>query len=162
MPSCRPTCVKCGQQIVGTKHMYGGKAYCEACYNALIAELTKLENQKAELYKYICDLFGKSECPEFVTSSIEKLLAAGRKVGGIKATLWWYYEIEGHPTDNINYIGKIISDQYENAHKYVVEQKKIQAHNAQVDLHNIPSQTVKINSDRNKRRWKPNYRMEDL
>ncbi len=162
MASSVSTCIRCGQRIVGAKHVYGGKAYCEACYKALMDELAKTESQKADLYKYICNLFGKQECPEVVVYGVDKLLASGYKISGIKATVWWWYEIEGHSPDNINFIIKVVTEQYKNAREYVIKQKEINAANDQIDLHNVPTQHITINSKKNSRTWKPNYRMEDL
>lgn len=160
--SLTSVCNRCGQRIVGVKHKYEGKEYCDQCYSALMQELQELEKQKADLYAYIADLFNLTACPDYVIYGVDKALKAGKKVSGIRATIWYYYQINGRIPNNPGEIITVINTEYDNARRYVASVKEVNKKNAEVDLKNIPVNTVKIVSNRKIKKWKPNYRMEDL
>ena len=155
-------CHRCKQRIVGLRHRYDGKEYCDECYNTLMQELQELEQQKVALYAYIGNLFGVSECPDYVIYAIDKAIKSGKKVKGIEGTIYWYYQIQNHLANNIGEVVTIINTEYENARKYVASQREIARQNEEVNFTDIPAKTVQIVSNRRKKKWKSNYRMEDL
>ena len=153
------TCARCGQRIVGNGHRYLGKVYCSTCYDEVMEETMALENDKQELYDYIKNLFGKSECPNEVIFMIDQQLRTGKKVRGIQATLYYYYEILGHDTNNILGLGRVLQEQYENARDYTEQVNKNQELNRQVNL-NVEPKNIKIPRPCSKKRLK--YKLEDL
>lgn len=158
-------CNSCGNKITGLKYTYEGKSYCQACYQNIQQELLKTEQEKDELYNYIKQLFVISELPSDLVAGIDRELFNGKKIKGIKNTLWYYYEVNGHPCTNINSVIYTIRDQYENARNYVIQTKKIIEQNQTVNLDVPPNVIVIKKSDldaQNNNRPKINYKIEDL
>ena len=153
-------CAKCGQRLIGNGHRFLSKNYCDSCYEKEMVELEALEAEKDRLYGYIKELFGISECPSEVIYAIENNIKYGKKVSGIRATLWYYYEIQGHTTD-ISFLNKIIKEQYDNARKYIESARQIKKQNDQTNL-NVEPITVKLHSNINKKKRSAKYKMEDL
>lgn len=154
-------CSRCQQRIVANVYRLNGKTYCGNCYDQLMQELTAQSIAKEELINYIKLLFGKSECPNEVIYAIDQAVKQGKKIKGIKATLYYYYELTGHNIDNIYYIGKVITEQYDNARNYIQKQKEINEANKNVDL-DVPPIHVTIKKGGPKRIVNINYKMEDL
>lgn len=157
-------CGSCGTKITGLKYTYNGKVYCYNCYQVIQQELLKTEQEKQELYSYIKQLFVIAEIPEDVVAGIDRELNNGKKIKGIKNTLWYYYEVEAH-VGTVNNIVYTIRDQYENARNYVREINKLKEINKDIDI-NVPTRTViikksELDSQSNMKR-KINYNIEDL
>jgi len=158
-------CNSCKNKITGLKYTYEGKGYCYSCYQTIQEELLKTEQDKQELYTYIKQLFAISEIPQEVVMGIDRELANGKKLKGIKNTLWYYYEICGY-TGSVSGVVYTIRDQYENARAYVLQMNKIKEINKTVDI-NVPENKIVIKqSDLQKTQTNPrdkiNYRIEDL
>lgn len=152
-------CSRCGRQIVlSTSQKFSNKIYCIPCYNKLIEEEEALEKAKEELYNFIKELFGLQECPTDIIYNIESLLNQGKKARGIYLTLRYYFLIEGHQPSNINFLTKIIREQYENAKNYAMRQKELKIKNQGVVI-NPPSVNIKMTSPVAETRRKPSYRM---
>lgn len=154
-------CARCNQRLIGNGHRYLSKNYCDACYEKEMTELEALEIEKERLYGYIKELFGCTECPAEVVYNIENYIKYGKKVSGIRATIYYYYEIQGHPADNILFLNKIIREQYDNARKYYEMAKTIKKQNDQTDL-NVEPVVVQLQSNVNKKKRSIKYKMEDL
>ena len=160
-------CSLCGQLIVpGTEKILDGKKYCASCYLKALEAKQRSIALKAELLDYIIQLFGVGECPPYVSSAIDKAVANGKKLSGIKATIHYYYKVLNNPAtpDTLVYISTVIEEWYEKTKLYIYEQKEIYEKNLKINL-NIPPQKVII--DKNKLEKKenkglPKYRMEDL
>lgn len=84
----------------------------------------------------------------------------GRKLKGIKATLYYYFEILGNDTVNVVLLSKIVNEHYEAAKAYLEKAKRIQEYNAKIDI-KAGSISYKV-SDRRKGVRKPQRRIEDL
>lgn len=153
-------CCKCGNSIIGSLRKYQGKIYCEHCYEVVMEEAQRFEEEKQKLINFIKDLFSVRECPEVVLYALDRALKDGKKLSGIKGTLIYYYNIKGNAADNITYVGMVIQREYNNAAKYYEDSKRIRAINDQIDI-NVPPVKVAIHST-TKERKKPDYRMEDL
>ena len=160
-------CSLCGQLIVpGTEKILDGKKYCASCYLKALEAKQRSIALKAELLDYIIQLFGVGECPPYVSRAIDKAVANGKKLSGIKATIHYYYKVLNNPAtpDTLVYISTVIEEWYEKTKLYIYEQKEIYEKNLKINL-NIPPQKVII--DKNKLEKKenkglPKYRMEDL
>lgn len=153
-------CCKCGAKIVSSIRKYQGKFYCEHCYEQVMEEAQRFEEEKQKLILFIKDLFSLNECPDVVLYAIDRAIKDGKKLSGIKGTLRYYYDYLGNPADNVNIIGTVIQREYANAAKEQENRKRIRAINDQVDI-NVPTVTVKVKSTK-KEEYKTNYRMEDL
>ena len=154
------SCSKCGNGIIGAARKYQGKIYCEHCYEIVMEEAQRFEEEKQKLYTFIKDLFSVTDCPEVVLYAVDRALKDGRKLSGIKGTLIYYYQENGNTPDNINIIGTIIQKNYDKAAEYFKKKKEQRAINEKIDI-NVPPVTVQIRSTSQERK-KPKYRMEDL
>ena len=153
-------CSKCGNRIITGVRKYQGKLYCEHCYEQIMEEAQRFEEEKQKLILFIKDLFSIPECPDVVLYAIDRAIKDDKKLSGIKGTLIYYYNIKGNPADNVGVIGNVIQHEYANAAKYYEETKRIRATNEQIDI-NVPAVTVKVHSSKGKK-YKSKYRMEDL
>ena len=160
MASAAYVCGKCGNRIITSVRKYQGKLYCEHCYEQLMEEAQRLEEEKQKLILFIKEMFSITECPDVVLYAIERALKDGKKLSGIKGTLIYYYNIEGHATDNVGTIGTVIQREYANAASYFEKVKEIRATNEHIDI-NVPPVTVVVPSSA-KKKYKAKYRMEDL
>lgn len=158
-------CNSCGAKITGLKYTYNGKVYCYTCYQSIQEELLKAEQDKQELYNYIKQLFVIAEIPEDVVVGIDRELANGKKLKGIKNTLWYYYEVEAHICSNVSNVTYVIRDQYENARNYVREINKLKEINKNIDI-DVPVRKIVIKKSeldaQNNTKKKINYNIEDL
>ena len=153
-------CAKCGQKIVvGNGNRHKGKIYCNGCYDLVIQEELTQELAKEELYNYIKELFGKAECPSEIVYAIEQALGFGRKIKGIKATIYYYYEIAGNEANNIYLVPKVIREQYENAKIYIEKVQTTMEANKNTEI-NPPPICVRMTQPSRKKTTK--YKMEDL
>lgn len=155
-------CARCGQRVVGNGHYYAGRKYCAHCYDELMQELIELDKAKEDLYNYIKTLFGVSECPQEVIYTIDRALGKGKKLKGIRATIWYYYEIQGHAPDNTSSLSRVINDYYEDAKNYINHVNDVKAKNAELDLSDVPTVVVKVDLNNLEKKKKIKYRMEDL
>lgn len=156
-------CAQCGQRIIGVGKKAYGKVYCESCYEALMNNIQKNESAKKELTDYICKLFVSRDCPEDVIYAIDTSIRDGKKISGIKGTIYYYFEIMGHQADlsTIHTINFVIKTEYENARKYFMKQQEIKRKNAEVDL-NLPPVIIKINTEQGRKKDPPPFKIEDL
>lgn len=154
------TCAHCGQVLIGNGRPSKGKVYCPSCFDKLVKEQEVFEAEKQDLCIYLRKLFGLTEVPAEVVHAIDRLYRDGRKLKGMKATIYYYYEILGNDTYNVMLFSKIITEQYDNARMYLEKVRKIQQHNAEVDI-KVPPMTYTI-SDKHKNKRKPQRRIEDL
>lgn len=136
-------CSRCGKKIVGASHKIKDASYCGGCYQIEMQSLADAEKGKKELYAYIRDLFGKSVCPEPVVLAIERALASGKTLTGIKFTIYYYYQVLANTAENINEVPWTIRDYYDEARDYAVSMKKLGEENKKVEINNIPSE-IKI------------------
>lgn len=153
-------CAKCGNKIITNVRKYQGNIYCDHCYELVMEEAQRNEEEKQKLYAFIKELFSIQELPELAIYIIDKALREGKKLSGIRGTLNYYYNIKGHSPDNIAMVGTVIQTEYENACKYYEEARRIQKINEDIDL-NVDPVTVIVKSTTNKRK-KPNYDIGDL
>lgn len=153
-------CSSCGNSIIGSVRKYQGKLYCEHCYEVVMEEAQRFEEQKQKLIIFIKELFSVNECPEVVLYVIDRAIKEGKKLSGIKGTLLYYYQEEGNVPDNISIIGNVIQKYYDKAAEYYKRKKELRAINEKIDI-NVPAVTVKIQSSKQEVK-KPKYRMEDL
>ena len=155
-------CARCGQRLIGVGIKLKDGTYCTSCYNIKVSELQKEDEAKKEIYDYIKQIFECESLPPSVASGVDTLINQGKKISGIKGTLWYYYFIMGNTPSNshLDYLYKIINDNYDAARDYVVKARELKEKNMMIDI-NVPAQTVKvkINHDRKK---KLSYNMEDL
>lgn len=154
------TCNRCGNRIITGVRKYQGKLYCEHCYELLMEEVQRFEEEKQKLILFIKDMFSIQVCPEHVLYAIDKAIKEGKKLSGIRGTLVYYYTIKGNAPDNINYLATVIQREYENASQYFEEVRRIKAVNEQIDI-NVPPVTVRVRTGKNARK-KSKYKMEDL
>lgn len=154
-------CTSCGCKILGKGRRLEGAIYCEDCYQKKMTEKINLDNAKAELYTYITNLFGLGDCPTPVISYIDRALKYGKKIPGIRATIKYYYEIEGHSLNYIEGLGRIIDDNYIKAREYYAQQEEIRKKNLKINI-NVPPKVVTINQQSNTSKKMPKYKMEDL
>ena len=120
-------CSLCGQLIVpGTEKILDGKKYCASCYLKALEAKQRSIALKAELLDYIIQLFGVGECPPYVSRAIDKAVANGKKLSGIKATIHYYYKVLNNPAtpDTLVYISTVIEEWYEKTKLYIYEQKE--------------------------------------
>ena len=136
-------CSRCGKKIIGTAHKLNDSFYCGDCYQNEMQSLASLEKEKKELYDYIKGLFGKSSCPESVTNAIERSLASGRKIAGIRFTIYYYYQVLANSAENINEVPWIIRDYYDEARDYAVGMRRLGEENRKVVIDKTPSE-IKI------------------
>lgn len=152
-------CAKCKGRIIGHINKYGGKLYCDHCYEAIIEQLQRLEEEKNKLYSFIKELFSLREIPDPVVHSINKAIDDGKKPSGIRGTLIYYYKVKENPVEDIAYLSLIIQKEYSNAANYFAETKKIKEENALIDI-NVPTVTVRISTKEKDKSIK--YKMEDI
>lgn len=158
-------CNACKSKITGLKYNYEGKSYCFSCYQNIQQDLLKTEQDKQELYNYIKQLFTVSEIPQDVVAGIDRELSSGKKLKGIKSTLWYYYEVYENTRNNVSAIPFIIHDQYENAKNYVIQMNKIKEINQNIDI-NVPENKIVIKKSELEKNINPrnkiSYNIEDL
>lgn len=156
-------CAKCGQRIIGVSKRAYGKTYCAGCYEELVATIEQSETEKKELMNYICKLFALPDCPSDAEYAIDAAVRDGKKISGVRGTLYYYFEILGHSADAnaVHSVNYIIKTEYDNAHKYFIRQRNIKEQNAKVDL-NLPPVTIKIDLNRKTKENKISFRIEDL
>lgn len=153
-------CARCNNHIIGHIRKYRNNLYCDHCYNEILLEQQKFEEEKNDLYLFIKKLFSTDEIPFNVITSLDRIIDEGKKISGIRGTLTYYYQVQGNSPDDINIIGGMIRREYNNASAYFAEAKRIREVNATINI-DVPPVTVRIKST-NTRRPKSKYKMEDL
>lgn len=156
-------CEKCGTLLVGTAFReIEGKKYCEKCYRELVAEKKNFDNALQDLYNYIKEVFGITEIPPDIAGAVMRQITYDRaKPRGLKATIWYYYKVLGN-TPRIEWLSRVLKDQYGKAQEYFVEQRSIREKNMKTNICVEPRVVVIPRDNINKKRNKPKYRMEDL
>lgn len=137
-------CSACKKRFQGPKFVIDGKACCHDCYEAIVAERAAAEGEMADLLAYLRQLFSVSAIPETVISFIERLRKEGKKTKAMQATLWYYYEVQGHsPDDDMIKACFAIRDNYEAAREYMRKMRETRERNAGIDPR-VPPVTVKV------------------
>lgn len=157
-------CNGCGQMLIKDEpFLLDGEVYCSDCYNRLIVERQKTEEEKKSLYEYIKSVFGVTECPPDVVSFINWATEKkGYKLSGIRATLYYYYEIEGKNPGDPEEVRFIVPQQYEAARSYFIEMENIREKNDKVRLDNVKTNVIHLKKSPESRRKHFGYKMEDL
>lgn len=157
-------CSEC-KRILGTslKYSHQGRVFCFDCFQKVQAQLLEDEKKRQELYDYIKKIFNISSISADILSSIDHLIKDGKKLSGIKATLYYYYEIMGSSTP-LSSLYFVIRDHYDEAHDYFVKQHQVAEANAQVKI-NPSSVTItldpkKLHEESSKKKFK--YNIEEL
>lgn len=136
-------CTKCGRIIVGDPYQIDGDDFCATCYSEELQARKKLNAEKADLYDYLKKLFNIDECPETTKRTINRALASGKTLRGIRNTISYYYEIiQAEEPNNIGYLSLIIDTQYEEAKKYWVKIEKLRDINSKVEIKKDPKVIV--------------------
>lgn len=136
-------CARCGKKIIGAVHKAKDASYCGDCYPIVMQSLAELEQGKKELYAYIKDLFGKSNCPDPVVASIERALTSGKTLTGVRFTVYYYYQILANTAENINEVPWIVRDYYDEARDYAASMKRLGEENRKVKI-DLPPSEIKI------------------
>lgn len=136
-------CSVCKKRFQGPKFVFDGKAHCHDCYEAAMAERAEAEGEMADLLAYMRKLFSSPAIPEGVMSFIERLRGEGRKTKAMQATLWYYYEVQGHSPDDMMKACFAIRDNYEAARDYMKRMRELREKNAGIDPR-VPPVTVKV------------------
>lgn len=153
-------CSHCGKKIVGASHKVNDACYCGDCYPIVMQSLAALEKEKKELYDYIKGLFGKTNCPDPVINAVERALASGKKVAGVRFTVYYYYQILANTAENINEVPWIIRDYYDEARDYAVKMKELGETNRKVTIDKTPSE-IKIKKPSRQHRLRRKITTED-
>ena len=153
-------CSRCGKKLIGTPHKINDAPYCGDCYQIEMQSLAALEKEKKELYDYIKELFGKTVCPDPVMSAVDRALASGRKVPGIRFTIYYYYLILANTAENINEVPWIIRDYYDEARDYAMRMKELGEENKKVTIQKTPSE-ITIKKPARRTRLRRRISMED-
>ena len=154
------TCAHCGQVIIGNGRPSRGKTYCVACYDKIVKEQEAMAVEKQDLCTYMKKVFGVSEITTEVMYTIDRLVREGKKLRGMKATLYYYFEVLGNDGVSIMLLYKIINEQYDNARIYLDKMRKLKEHNDRID---ITAETITyVISDKEKHKRKPQRKIEDL
>ena len=92
-------CSGCSNKIIGIKYPIKGKFYCESCYKEIIEKSKQKEDQKAQVYSLLKEIFVLSDLPHEVISAIDREIASKKTPEGICFTLRYYYTVlENTPT----------------------------------------------------------------
>lgn len=153
-------CARCGKKIVGTPHKINDAFYCGDCYQNEMQSLAALESEKKALYDYIKELFGKTSCPEPITNAVERSLSSGKKIAGIRFTIYYYYQILANVAENINEVPWIIRDYYDEARDYAMRMRQLGESNRKVKIEKVPSQ-IKIRQPSRRHRLRRKITTED-
>ena len=154
------TCSLCGKTFTGFSMIMNNKLVCPDCYNHEIERLEKVGEERDILLKYIKDLFS-CECPTEVVSLIDK--PGNKKLKGIKATIYYYYEIleNSHTAADVQFLYYNKNENYEKAKAYFHERELLREKNMTVDITPVVN-TVVIKKESVKNRRRPLTKMEDL
>lgn len=146
-------CACCGTKIIGVPFRLDGKLLCGACYRDKLQAHAEEERSKRELRDYIATLFGVEVCPDFVANSLDRMLAEGKKLPGIRYTIYYHYEILGNPTSKtkIGEVPWVVRDFYEEARDYAKKMNDLAKENAQVTIKTEPVR-VHINKPARRKR----------
>lgn len=133
-------CASCGRKIVGSPFRLNGKTFCGACYQKEMQALAEEERKKKELRDYISTLFGIASCPSFVANALDRMLGEGKKLSGIRYTIYYYYEIMGNPVvgTKVGEVPWVVRDYYEEARDYAKRMNELAKENALVELKTEP------------------------
>lgn len=151
-------CAECGSKIVGAPFRLNGKLLCGSCYKKELQARAEEEQSKKELRDYIKTLFGVESCPAFVANALERMQSEGKKLSGIRYTIYYYYEIMGNPAINtkVGEVPWIVRDYYEEARDYVNKMAELAKQNELVDIKTEPIRIKIKQPSRRKRvyrRW---------
>lgn len=156
------SCCECGARLLGVAFReLGGRKYCEKCYAKAVAAKLEFDKAQEDLYAYIREIFGVESIPPEVSGAITKAISYDHaQWKGLKATIWYYYKILGNKPV-IEFLPKVLREQYESARAYLVKQRELREKNMKVDL-NVKPRVVVVRRDNHSNRNVPKYRMEDL
>jgi hypothetical protein len=154
------TCAKCGKKIIGASHKIGDKIFCGDCYLSEMQFLREQEKAKVSFFEYLKNLFGRTSCPDPVRSAVDWALKNGKKLAGIRYTIYYYYEVLGNVPENISEVQWIIRDYYEEAKAYAEQMRRLSEHNKGVSVIKTPMQ-VKIKRPTSQKRLSKKMLTED-
>ena len=157
-------CCQCRQRIVGKGFELKGKTYCGGCYSEALEKIEKTEEIKKDFNKYLIDLYQIDDIPLESLTQIDAIVNNYKDITYIKDLLFYYYNILGNEIkySDLYYLTRIIGKYSSDFDKYLLEKKEIEKKNQEIDLKNIPSQTIIIKKNNKTKRRKTNYKMEDL
>lgn len=154
-------CSKCGQNLVtGVFQIFDGKKLCSSCYAKAVEEAKQDEQALQDLFEYIKALFGITQIPFDWLEIIQTYLKDKKTYFGIRATLYYYYEILGNKADSDGPALRIVRYQYDAASQYFQEQRALREHNLATNM-DATSRVITMVSPVNVTR-KPPYNIEDL
>lgn len=112
------------------------------------------------MFDYIKELFGKTKCPDAVTNAVERALASGKTVAGIKFTIYYHYQIMANIAENINEVPWILRDYYDEARDYAASMKQLGEENKGVVIVKTPTE-IKIKRPARRTRLRSKIITED-
>lgn len=158
-------CPKCHNFIESNQNIkvYKNKKYHIKCYKEIVKEIyqksSSQQEDKQELYNYICTLYKLKELTPMIKAQIEKYYNEFEfTYNGMLYTLKYFFEILENDIDNCNGIG-IIPYMYNEAKEFYILKNKI--YEAEFDINNcVINKTIKIKIDKQDNPYL--IRMEDL
>jgi len=98
---------------------YKGKKYHLPCFEKILDDMEQGEDQRGELDKYICKLFGIKKITPLISEQISNFVKIdGYSINGIKATLYYFFELgEREVGESVRGIG-IVPYVYEEAKEF--------------------------------------------
>ena len=157
-------CASCKKPLHGLLvYPHEGKNYCFDCYQEIQNKLLQEINKKQEIYSYIKEIFGVQDIPSSVVDYIDKSIKNdNRSLNGIHYTIYYYYQVLKNIPD-ISFLTWVLKEKYEDARKYLEEQKAIREKNSNIEINNVPPINIKMKSkDFEVKDKKIKYKMEDL
>jgi len=161
----KPTCPKCHKFIEKNENVktYKNKKYHVSCYKQIVQEIYQTKNtqqdDKQELYKYICELFNIKELTPMIKAQIEKYYTENEfTYNGMYYTLKYFFEILENDTSNCEGIG-IVPYMYEEAKEFYLLKNKLGEKEFKIDNCVIPK-TVKVKEQKEQNPYL--IRMEEL
>lgn len=158
-------CTKCGKMFGVGRLVYEfkGKPVCYDCFQKEQETLLAAEEDRKKLYQYIKEQFSIREIPTTVINRIDYLIEKDKRTSnGIKYTLYYCLHVLGK-TFNLEYIGTIVNNYYEEARDYASKQVLIKKKNEEIDL-NVEPRVIKIDIKKLHEEKKPktSCNIEDL
>ena len=151
-------CTECGSKIIGVPYKINGKNLCGACYKKELRALAEEERQQKELRDYIASLFGVKSCPDSVANALNRMLGEGKKLSGIRYTIYYYYEIMGNPAIKLLEVPWTVRDYYEEAREYAKSMAELAKANQKIEIKTDP---IRVKIKRPTRRKRVYRRWDD-
>ena len=109
---------------------YKGKKYHPACFEKILDDMESGDDERVVLDKYICKLFGIKRITPLINEQISTFTKTnGYSLTGIRATLYYFFELEGREiTEDVKGIG-IVPYVYDEARDFFREISRIKEKN---------------------------------